>query len=192
MLEWVQKLLYAVLCIGLVVMTIFILTALIRGIQLQFLDLRYRRQMAAKNFPAALAFIERALKVSPTNPMLYYERAKIHTELGDYEAAESDYTHGMRFSQGATAYAGRAAVRLALGRTKEALIDANHAIACSRLWWRGYYERGRVYIALGHPGVALDDFNQALELNRMPPPEIIKARADVTALLEKSQLASND
>jgi tetratricopeptide (TPR) repeat protein len=185
MLEWVQPLLYAILCIGLVIMTGFILVAMVRGLQLQIIDFRFRRAMSAKSWAVALDIISRALKISPTSPLLYYERAKVYTELGQYEAAEADYTHGMRYSQGATAYAGRAAVRLALGRTKEALIDANHAIACSRLWWRGYYERGRVYAALGHPLVALDDFNQALELNRMPPPEILQARAEVSALLDK-------
>lgn len=191
-LEWVQILLYAVLCLGLLVMTVFIIIAMIRGVQLQLLDFGYRRHLAAKNFSAAMALIDKALKVSPTSPMLYYERAKVFTELGDYESAETAYTQGMRYSQGATAYAGRAAVRLAMGRPKEALIDANHAIACSRLWWRGYYERGRVYVALGHPNIALDDFNQALELNRMSPPEIIKAKAEVSALLEDSRSASSE
>lgn len=147
-------------------------------VRLYRLETRFRRQLLAGEHQAALSTISQALNLDPCAPSLYQNRARIHYELGDYFSAESDYTQGMRFSQGATAYAGRAAVRLALGETRSALIDANHAIACSRLWWRGYYERGRVYGALGHHEIALDDFEQAFELNRSPNAELFMARAE--------------
>ncbi len=184
--------LYVLIGLGLFLIAVLMLVATVRGFQLQLLEIKLRRQMIAKDYPAALETVARALKINPTGALLYHQRAKIQAEMGDYLSAEADYTHGLRFTQGATAYAGRAAVRLALGRTKEALIDANHAIACSRLWWRGYYERGRVYAALKHYAVALDDFNQALELNRLPPPEFYLARAEAAAHLGDTEAAATD
>ena len=192
MLAVVQFGLEAVLTIGLAVMLIFVLWTVVRGFQLQFLEIRYRRHLQNKEYAEALKIIEQSLRISPGNSLLYHQRAKVYAEMGDYLSAESDYTQGMRYGQGATAYAGRAATRLALGRYKEALVDSNHAIACSRLWWRGYYERGRVYTALGHYAVALDDFNQALDLNRLPPPDIYLARAEAAAHLGDEEAAGRD
>lgn len=192
MLGWLQLPLYAALCVGLAIITAFVLLAILRGFQLQWLELRFRRQQASKDYQAALETINLALRFNPSAASLYHQRAHIYAQIGDFTSAETDYTHGMRFAQGATAYAGRAAARLALGRTKEALIDANHAIACSRLWWKGYYERGRVYASLGHYAIALDDFSQALELNRLPPPEIYLARAEAASHLGDSEAAGRD
>lgn len=192
MFGWVQVSLYITLCLGLLLVTVLVLVAALRGFQLQWLEVRFRRETARKNYEMALASIGQAIKLNPTNPHFYHQRAKLYAELGHLQMAEEDYTTGMRFSQSATAYAGRAAVRLQLALTKEALIDANHAIACSRLWWRGYYERGRVYAALGHYEVALDDFNQALELNRLPLPELYLARAEAASHLGDTEMAGRD
>ncbi len=192
MLGWLQIPLYLLLCSGLALVTLFIVMATIRGCQLQWIEIRFRRQFATKQYDEALNTLDQALKLNPTNPIYYHQRAKIHAELDDFLSAEEDYTHGMRFAQGATAYAGRASVRLALGRYKESLIDANHAIACSRLWWRGYYERGRAYAALGHYAIALEDFNQTLELNRVPPPEVYLARAEAATHLGDTETAGRD
>ncbi len=185
---WVQASLYVALCLGLLIVTLLVLRATFRSFQVQWLEMRLRKQLAVKQYSAALTTIEQALKIDAANNFFYLQRAKLHAEIGDYPAAEADFTEGMRFAHGAPAYAGRASVRLALGRPKDALIDANHAIACSRFWWKGYYERGRVYAFLGHYRVALEDFNQALELNRTPPPELQQAHSKAAAQLEEVAL----
>lgn len=169
--------LYALSILGAALVGYYMVLALIRGFQLQVLEIQLRRQMALKHYPQALALIQQAFRISPTHTDIYFQRAVIYAALGDFLSAEADFTAGLKFNRSAVAYAGRAAVRLALGRLNEALIDANHVIACSRLWWRGYYERGRVYTALGHFQIALDDFNQALELNQFAPGEILAAQA---------------
>jgi tetratricopeptide (TPR) repeat protein len=192
MLAVIQFILEAALTIGLVLMFIFVIWTVIRGIQVQLLELKFRRHLQNKHFEEALEVIEQSLRISPGDAFLYYQRAKVWAEMGDHQAAESDYTLGMRYGHGATAYAGRAAARYALNHYKEALVDANHAIACSRLWWRGYYERGRVYAALGHYAVALDDFNQAFDLNRLPPADLYLARAETAARLGDEEAAHRD
>ncbi|HEX2914917.1 MAG TPA: tetratricopeptide repeat protein [Chloroflexia bacterium] len=187
-----QVLFYVALSLGLGLLTFFVLWAMLRGVQLQILELRMRRQLNQKDFEGALVTIGQALRLNPAGGSLYYQRAQLYTQMGDFLSAEADYTHVLRFSQSATAYAGRAAARLKLDMTKEALVDANHAIACSRLWWRGYYERGRVYATLGHYSIALDDFNQALDLNRTPPSELYLARAEAADHLGDSETAGRD
>ncbi len=187
-----QFMLYAGLIAGLLVITIYVLIGCWRGFELQMLDIRLRRQLANKDYNAALSTIQQKLKLQPADAYFYFQRARIFALTGDFNSAETDYTFGMKFSQGAVAYAGRAAARLSLGRLREALIDANHTIACSRSWWRGYYERGRVYKALGHYKVAIEDFNQAIELNRWSPPEIFLERAAAADFLGDMEAARRD
>lgn len=192
MIELLQFFLYALLILGGTVVSFYVVLAVVRGFQLQVLEIQLRRQIALKNYPQALAIIQKAFRLNPAQADNYYQRAKIYTALGDYHSAEADYTAGLKFSRTAPAYAGRAAVRLALGRDHEALVDANHAIACSRLWWRSYYERGRVYSALGHYQIALDDFDHALELNRVSQAEILLARSEAQDRLENAGAAPQD
>ncbi len=170
----------------------YIAIVTMQRIRLYRLENRFRQQVQAGEHRAALTTITHALQLDPCAASLYHNRARVYYELGDFFSAEADYTRGMRFSQGATSYAGRAAARLALGETRSALIDANHAIACSRLWWRSYYERGRVYTVLGHHKIALEDFEQAFELTRNPPAELYMARAEAYRQIGKQEDARRD
>ena len=193
--DLIRILLWAVLSVGLAVMLAFVGWTILRGFQLQLLEILYRKQLHHQDFQGALQTIQRSLRISPSDALLYQQRARVYTQLGDLEAAETDYTQGMRYGQGTSAstnYVGRAAVRFELGRYQEALVDANHAIACSRLWWRGYYERGRVYAALDHPAIALEDFNQAFELTQQPPAELYLARAEAATKLGDQTTAEQD
>jgi tetratricopeptide (TPR) repeat protein len=192
MIGLLQFFLYALLILGGLVVSYYVMLAIIRGFQLQVLELQLRRQIALKNYPLALATLQQAFRINPTHADIYFQRAKIYAALGDFLSAEADFTAGLKVTRNAPAYAGRAAARLRLGRTNEALIDANHVIACSRLWWRGYYERGRVYQALGHFQIALDDFDQALELNRLEPAEILLARSEASTQLVASRAVQRD
>ena len=186
MIGLLQIFLYALLILGGTVVSYYVVLAVIRGFQLQVLEIQLRRQIALKNYPLALATLQQVFRINPAQADNYFQRAKIQAALGDFLSAEADFTAGLKFTRNAPAYAGRAAARLTLGRVNEALVDANHVIACSRLWWRGYYERGRVYSALGHYQIALDDFDHALELNREAPAEILLARSEAQAHLESA------
>jgi tetratricopeptide (TPR) repeat protein len=182
-----QLVLYALLTVGSLLTGFYIILAVIRGFQLQVLEIQLRRQVALKNYPLALATLQKTFRLNPSHADIYFQRAKIYAALGDFDSAEADFTAGLKFTPNAPAYAGRAAARLALGRPGEALVDANHVIACSRLWWRGYYERGRVYHALGYFQIALDDFDQAFSLNRQAQADILAARTEAAGRLEQGQ-----
>ena len=192
MIGLIQFFLYTLLTLGGLAVSYYVVLAVIRGFQLQILEIQLHRQIRLKDYPLALATLQQSFRINPTHADIYFQRAKIYTALGDFVSAEADFTAGLKVTRNAPAYAGRAAARLALGRTNEALIDANHAIACSRLWWKGYYERGRVYQALGHFQIALDDFDQALELNRLSPAEILLARSEASAQLVANEAVQCD
>lgn len=178
--------LYALLALGGLLIGLYFVAAVVRGFQLQVLEIQLRRHLALKNYPQALALLQKTFRLNPSHSEIYFQRAKIYAALGDYGAAEADFTAGLKFIRNAPAYAGRAAARLALDRPGEALVDANHVIACSRLWWRGYYERGRAYNALGYYEIALEDFDHALTLNRQAQPEILAARQKATTHLSQT------
>lgn len=184
-----QIVLYALIIVGSLITGFYIVLAVIRGFQLQVLEIQLRRQVALKNYTQALAILQQTFRLNPSHAELYFQRARIYTALGDFFSAEADFTAGLRFIRNAPAYAGRAASRLALGRPDEALVDANHVIASSRNWWRGYYERGRVYNALGYFQIALEDFDHALALSQSQP-EIEAARKETLARLAETRQAS--
>lgn len=184
-----QFVLYALLLAGSLLTSLYIILAIIRGFQSQVLEIQYRRQVALKNYSLALATLQKIFRLNPSHADLYFKRAKIYAALGDFVSAEADFTAGLRFIRNAPAYAGRAAARLALGRFDEALVDANHVIATSRTWWRGYYERARVYQALGHFEIALDDFDHALTLTHSQP-EIAAARTETLACIAENRRAT--
>lgn len=192
MVDWYEVLLPVISFLFSVAGICYITLVTFQRVRLYRLESRFRRQLQGAEYQAALATISQALVLDPSAASLYQSRARVYYELGDYFSAEADYTQSMRFSQGATSYAWRAASRLALGETRRALIDANHAIACSRLWWRGYYERGRVYATLGHFAIALEDFDQAFELTRQPSAELYLARAEVRRQLGHLEEARHD
>ena len=175
-----QFVLYALIIVGSLITGFYVVLAVIRGFQLQILEIQLRRQVVQKNYSQALAILQKTFRLNPSHADLYFQRAKIYAALGDFVSAEADFTAGLRFIRNAPAYAGRAAARLALGRPEEALVDANHVIASSRLWWRGYYERGRVYDALGYYQIALEDFDHALTLTQSQPVTEIEAARNET------------
>lgn len=192
MVDWYEVLLPVMSLLFSVAGVCYITLVTMQRVRLYRLETRFRRQLQAGEYRVALSTISQALNLDPAAASLYQSRARVYYELGDYFSAEADYTQSMRYSQGATSYAWRAAARLALGETRNALIDANHAIACSRLWWRGYYERGRVYTALGHLTIALDDFDQAFELTRQPTAELFLARAEARRQIGRREEARKD
>jgi tetratricopeptide (TPR) repeat protein len=162
---FVKVLLYATLS-GVHLMVLFVM---VRGFKVRRLEGVYHRALKSKEYDKALTAINTALDMQPQSPELYQYRARLYIALDDYTAAEADCTRSLTFYQAASAYLDRAQVRLSLDKAKEALIDANHAIACSRYWWKAYFMRAKTYAALGHRNVALNDLEQALECGADQP-----------------------
>jgi tetratricopeptide (TPR) repeat protein len=156
---FVKILLYTTL-IGVHLMIFFVL---LRGYRVRRLEGIYQRAFKAKDYPKAMSAINAAIEMQPQSPELYQQRARLFLALDNYAAAEADCTQSLTYYQAASAYLDRAHARLSQNKAKDALIDANHAIACSRYWWKPYFMRAKTYIALGHPAVAISDLEQALE-----------------------------
>jgi tetratricopeptide (TPR) repeat protein len=155
------KLLLYITLIGVHLMVLFIMA---RGLKVRRLEGLYQKAFRAKDYPKALIAINSALELHPQSPELFHYRARVYLAQGDYAGAEADCTRSLTFYQAASVYLDRATARLSLEKPEDALIDANHVIACSRYWWKGYYIRAKAYLALGHPNVALYDLEQAIEL----------------------------
>ena len=127
----------------------------------------FRQQMNQGLYYDALETIKQAISINRFDGQCYLQQAQAHIKLRDYLAALNDYNLALRHSRSgdeATAYAGRASVYCCLEKYKDALIDANHAIACNRHAWFTYVARGHAYLGLGHYKVGLEDFEQAQQL----------------------------
>jgi len=145
--------------------------AIVKRVWLYRLERGYRLAMRVKEYDRAVSFMNQALDFSSATSLYLQNRARAHYEAGDYARAGVDYNRCLAIYQSASLYLERAMVWLAQGLTSEALVDANHAIACSRFWWRCYFVRARVYFALNHYAVALDDLEQAIEYGAAHHPE---------------------
>jgi len=127
----------------------------------------FRQQMTQGYYYDALETIKQAININRYDGQCYLQQAQAHVKLRDYQAALDDYNLALRHSRTgdeAAAYAGRASVYCCLEQYNDALVDANHAIACNRHAWYAYVARGHAYLGLEHYKVALDDFEQAQQL----------------------------
>src|ERR671926_260831 len=107
MIGLLQIFLYALLILGGLVVSYYLGLAVVRGFQLQVLEIQLRRQLALKNYPLALATLQRAFQLNPTHADIYFQRAKVYAALEDFVSAEADFTAGLKFIRNAPAYAGR-------------------------------------------------------------------------------------
>ncbi len=157
--------------------------AIVKRVWLYRMERGYRLAMRSNNYDRAVSFMNQALDFSPATSLYLQNRARAFYEAGEFAKAEADYTTCLIIYQSASIYLERAMVWLAQGLTSEALVDANHAIACSRFWWRCYFVRARVYFALNHYTVALDDLEQAIEYGASHHPEARTLAAEIRKCL---------
>jgi tetratricopeptide (TPR) repeat protein len=161
------------------VMLCLLVLAIIRRVFLYRLERCYKLAMQAKNYPYAVEIMSLALHRTPHMSFYLQNRGRARYEMGDFSGAEEDYTNCLVLNQNASAYLDRAMARMAQDRMAEALVDANHAIACSRFWWRCYFVRARVYFALTHYNVALGDLEQAIEFGAAQHPETRRLASEI-------------
>ena len=156
----------------------------------------YVRRMGA--FPAALAALwllgSRAaghsglheqieavtlqIQASPSNALLYLQRAELHRLHENYKAAAADLASANRLSTNLpTAY-------LVLGRlladqrqfpAARAALDSYVARVPADA--QGFMMRARLLVRLGENEPAVIDFNRAIKLSPEPPPELYLERA---------------
>jgi tetratricopeptide (TPR) repeat protein len=106
------------------------------------------------------------LTPTPLDARLYYEAGLAYQEAGDAEKALQFFTWAIRLAPGfAPAHLARGTVRLAQGRTYQALADADAALETDPTNANAYALRGEALRLQGRARSALEAFGQALELD---------------------------
>jgi tetratricopeptide (TPR) repeat protein len=119
-----------------------------------------------KDYQGALADYTRSLQIDSQDPNIYYSRALIYVELGEYEKAIADYSKAIDFKYNplsipyynrAIAYRYKQDVQAAISDfNKSLLLDPNYADA--------YFDRANAYSSQGEREKAIADYKKAAEL----------------------------
>ncbi len=123
-----------------------------------------------KDWPYALADIEKADSLRPNQPAIYYEKALIYYGLEDYKKALvflDSVTHlRPNFEWG---WLDRATVYQHLGRHEEALADLGKAMTLKPKWWLPDVIQGQVFEALELKKDAMRSYNAAIVKDKLQP-----------------------
>ncbi len=119
----------------------------------------------SKNYPQALAAIDKAIALEPSDPILRNERAAILSRAGNKLAAIEEYNLIISKQPEAYTYNNRGLVKSELGQKQAALQDYDRAIALNPQWAEAYSNRGIVKSDLGQKTAALQDQDRAIALN---------------------------
>lgn len=135
--------------------------ALLREGTAQYRNQRYRD---------AEASFDRLIELNPELPEAYYNRARVRTALGEYDAAIADYSQALRLQpQFVAAYINRGLAYQQIATTPQqlqaAIADYTQAIALDDAAPIPYLNRANVYAALGEFDRALADYDRALDLD---------------------------
>jgi tetratricopeptide (TPR) repeat protein len=122
--------------------------------------------LAAKNYDAAIADYDEAIRRKPDYPEAYNNRGLAYDDKGDHDAAIRDYDTAIRlkpdysdsFNNRGVAYDGK-------GLTHRAMEDFDQAIALNPNDAKAFNNRGSDYYALKDYDRAIEDLDQALRLN---------------------------
>lgn len=120
-------------------------------------------------FDDALSDMNRAIETSPQDPAalseLYFERAKIFTDLKRQDDAMDDINKAIELAKtNAQAYGYRCHLFNLKKDYRRALADCNRSIDLDRNLFAAYVTRAETYEALGNTKQALTDMRQALSL----------------------------
>ena len=119
-----------------------------------------------RNATEALTRFNRAIQLQPTFSIGYSDRAEAEAALGDYPAAEQDYTKAISLDPTYYwHYIDRGKFRLMdENNTVGALADFTKAISLEPSYFLGYVYRAGLYEQLGDTNRAIADYRKLLEL----------------------------
>lgn len=129
----------------------------------------------AGNYKQAVADMDQAIAMAPTNLNYYAERAKFRLEAGDFTGSLADYEHIIKANPGyADAYAYRSRVAQRQGRYADAVPDLTKALELSTAtepepWNNRAYGRALAKVELPE---ALTDVERALKLLKLQKPKV--------------------
>ena len=114
----------------------------------------------------SIEYFTNAIKLNPTTPAAYYNRALAYSVLGYKEKAIRDYTQEIiNRPNNAEAYNNRGILYNELNDSTKAIEDYTQAIAINSNYAESYANRGNVYAKLGELTKAEKDFTKTIKIN---------------------------
>lgn len=134
-----------------------------------FIGMGHFQEDCQKDSLAAVSSFTQAIRLNPKAEEPYYHRANAYYTLGNYKAAEADYTEVIRQNTGrlgfsSPAYWNRARAYEKLGEKQKAISDLNQVISESGSSAEAYFSRGNMYRDLGNKESAIADYKAAEKL----------------------------
>jgi tetratricopeptide (TPR) repeat protein len=130
------------------------------------------------------------IKRSPTNAMLYFQRAELYRMDGDYTNALADLNQVAQLDRKLKRVDFlRGQVQLDAGQPQAAIGPLNRYLADRPTDAEAYTVRARVLLRLNRPAPAIEDFTQAIKLSSTPNPELYIERATAWRLMDKPEEA---
>jgi len=131
-----------------------------------FIDSGYEYSCKGDN-DRAITDYNKAIKLDPNNPEVYYLRGIVYYERKDYDRAIKDYNKAIKINpKVAMIYNNRGKAYEFKGDNKKAFEDYNKAIEIDSNYVIAYINRGNLYaISEGTLNMAIDDYNTALSLD---------------------------
>ncbi len=123
------------------------------------------------SLPTALTHLDEAIRLDPTSAVAYAQRAKLHSYLGEWEAALADWSEAIRLEASSVHYYNRGVTYYCADRYDEAIADLSCSLEAEPQQPHILYNRGNALYELGEIKAALDDYDRAFrieaEMNRI-------------------------
>lgn len=117
------------------------------------------------DYANAIALLNGAIAIEPTNVEYLTARAEINYDLSEYGTALEDYSAALELdTQNADLYVDRALTYYSLGDIQAEIADYAAAIAINPTVAQVYYFRALSYEELGEIELAITDYSKAIEL----------------------------
>ncbi|MBI5643288.1 MAG: tetratricopeptide repeat protein [Deltaproteobacteria bacterium] len=112
-----------------------------------------------------LKLLDEAIGEKTGKSRLYYIRAMVYTERGEFEMALKDADSAVRLSpQSAEMHNIRGYAYSSIGRHEESIKDFNNALTADPRYYMAYFNRGRSYSFLKRYDLAIADYTKAIEV----------------------------
>ena len=122
-----------------------------------------------ENYDRAIADFTEAIRLTPDNAEILYDRGLAHKKLGDDDSALSDYGSAVAIKPDySEAYCELGMIRTRRRQHQEAIADFDQAIAYKPAYAEAYYRRSFCYHRLGNEEQARADFNKSAQLGFNP------------------------
>lgn len=129
--------------------------------------MRAGRCLQAQDYACAMEALTEALKLTPDDYSLHYNRGYAHFSNGQYEQAEADYGGAIRlYPNLAAALNNRCLTRAVIGRAFDAaMADCDRALALVPDRAEVRDTRGFLYLRMARFAEAIADYDAALAIN---------------------------